>query len=330
MEKILIMGGAGFIGSKLCEVLVRENYDVAIIDNFIQYSDPLAVNYSVSLEYRKKFLKNVKVYRADASISYELQKCLSDFKPDRIVHLAALTRADINDDSMLGAVNKSLMPLLTVMEYYRDKPNELKRFLYVSSSYAYGNFQHSPCDEEHPKVPTSTYGGVKLSCEVLTSAWGKRFSIPYTIVRPIACYGPSDLNGKLSMQNIKRVIDKKELYIMSSLDELSDYTYVDDLAEGMKLALFNPNAEGEIFNLSSGKGLKLSEIIEHFNNLGYEVKPVMAPVLKSRPKRGYLCIDKARKVLGYNPKVDIEEGLKRCIDYINSHKIIVEEEAQND
>ena len=325
MEKVLIIGGAGFIGSKLCENLVNSGYKVAIIDNFIQYSSPVDVNYSTSIEYRKKMFNNVKIYRADASIAYDLQKCLDDFKPDRIVHLAALTRADINDDNMYGALMKSTMPILTVMEYYRDKPSTLKRFLYVPSSYVYGNFEYSPCDENHPKCPTSTYGGVKNACETLTSAWGKRFDIPYTIIRPIAAYGPSDLNGKLSMQNIKRVIENKELYIMGSLDELSDYTFVDDLAEGMKLALFNENAVGEIFNLSSGKGITVSELIEHFNNLGYDVKPVMAPVLKSRPKRGYLNIDKAKEVLNYNPKTDIEEGLKKCIDYIETHKIDIGE-----
>ncbi len=326
MEKVLIIGGAGFIGSKLCEVLVSAGHKVAIIDNFIQYSDPLEVNYSTSLEYRKKMFNKVKIYRADATVAFDLQKCLDDFKPDRIVHLAALTRADINDDNMLGALNRSTLPILTVMEYYRNKPNKIKRFLYVSSSYVYGNFEYSPCDENHPKNPTSTYGGVKYACEVLTSAWGKRYDIPYTIIRPIAAYGPSDLNGKLSMQNIKRVIEKKELYIMGSLDELSDYTFVDDLAEGMKLALFSDKAVGETFNLSSGKGLKVSELIEHFNNLGYEVKPVMAPVLKSRPKRGYLDISKAKKVLNYNPKTSIEEGLSKCIEYINTHKITIKED----
>ena len=323
MGKVLIIGGAGFIGSNLCHKLINEGHEVAILDNFIQYSDPLEVNYSTSLEYRKKLLSGSKIYRIDATVVYDMIKCLEEFEPDRIIQLAALTRADINDDNITGAMEKSMLPIMHVIEHYRNCPEKLKRFMYVSSSYVYGNFEYSPCDEEHIKKPTSTYGGVKYSCEILTGSWCRRFNIPFTIIRPIATYGPSDLNGKLSMQNIKRVIDNKELYIMSTLNELSDYTYIDDLVEGLSVALFSEKSIDETFNLSSGKGLKVSELIDCFNKLGYEVKPVMAPILKSRPKRGYLDITKAKDILGYNPTIDIETGLLKCIEYIKSHKIKV-------
>ena len=325
MEKILIVGGAGFIGSNLCQKLCEEENEVAILDNFIQYSDPLEVNYSTSLTYRKKLLEGAKIYRMDASIAYDMIKCLEDFNPDRIIHLAALTRADINDDNITGAMEKSTLPIINIIEYYRNSPKALKRFMYISSSYVYGDFEYSPCDEDHIKKPKSTYGGVKFSCEILTGAWCRRFNIPFTIIRPIAAYGPSDLNGKLSMQNIKRVIDNKELYIMGTLEELSDYTYIDDLSEGLILALFSEKAVGEVFNLSSGRGLKVSELVDCFNKLGYDVKPVMSEVLKSRPKRGYLDINKAKNILGYTPTTDIKVGLSKCIEYINNHKINIGE-----
>lgn len=323
-ERILILGGAGFIGSKLTQKLLQNGHSVAIMDTFSQYSSPLEVNYSEAIKYRKKLIDGAKIYIADATISYDLERVCKEFCPNRIVHLAALTRADINDANMTTALARSAQPILGIMEIYKDSPDKLKRFLYVSSSYVYGNFKYSPCDEEHPKEPTSTYGGVKYACEVLTGAWARRYSIPYTIVRPIAAFGPSDLNGKLSMQNIKRAIDSKELYLMGELDELSDYTFVDDLAEGMMAALFSDNAINDVFNLSSGKGVPVSELLNLYNSKGFPVKPVLAEKLKSRPKRGFLSITKAHEAFGYVPKTSLSQGLDKCIDYIQKHTVKID------
>lgn len=323
-ERVLILGGAGFIGSKLSQKLIKKGLSVAIMDTFTQYSNPLEVNYSEAIKYRSNLIQGAKIYISDATVIHDLKRVCEEFNPSRIVHLAALTRADINDTNMTNALNRSMLPILNIMELYRDKAQKLKRFLYVSSSYVYGNFQYSPCDELHPKEPTSTYGGVKYSCEILTSAWGKRFSIPYTIIRPIAAYGPSDLNGKLSMQNIKRAIDSGELYIMGEMDEVSDYTFVDDLADGLILALFSKRAVNETFNLSSGQGVTISEILNIYNRKGFHVVPILAPKLRSRPKRGYLSIKKAKTILGYDPKMSLSDGLDECIEYIRKHKISME------
>ena len=323
-EKVLILGGAGFIGSKVTQKLLQKGHSVAIMDTFSQYSNPLEVCFFFFLKYRKKLIEEAKIYISDASIAYDLERVCKDFCPDRIVHLAALTRADINDDNMTAALTKSAQPILGIMEIYKDKPEKLKRFLYVSSSYVYGNFKYSPCDEEHPKEPTSTYGGVKYACEILTGAWARRYSIPYTIVRPIAAFGPSDLNGKLSMKNIKRAIDSEELYLMGELDELSDYTFVDDLAEGMIAALFSDNAINDVFNLSSGQGVPVSELLNLYNIKGYAVKPVLAKKLKSRPKRGFLSIKKAHEAFGYAPKTSLSQGLDMCIEYIQKHNVNID------
>lgn len=321
MEKVLVLGGAGFIGTRFCQKLKHAGCCVAILDSFVQYSNPLEVNYSIALEYRKPFLDGVAIFRGDATVYSDMRKCLDEFLPDRIVHLAAVTRADINDDNISNALRTSQLPIVHVVEYFRHCSQKLSRFMYVSSSYVYGNFMRDYAVESDSMAPTSTYGGVKSSCEMLVHSWGTRFDLPYTIVRPIAVYGPSDLNGKLSMQNIERVIKNKELVVMSSIDELSDYTYIDDLANGLVLALFGEKAIGSTYNLSSGKGLKLIEIVNCFNDLGYEVKPVFDTHMKSRPRRGYLDISKAADELGYFPSMDIREGLQKCIDYINSHKI---------
>lgn len=322
-ERVLIIGGAGFIGSKICAELIKRNINVAVFDNFTQYSDPLYVNYSEVLSYRKQLIQGANVYSGDATVIFDLMKVIREYKPTRIIHLAAVTRADINDDNILNAVQKSIGTLLNVIELYRDNLSGLKRLMYVSSSYVYGDFLYSPCDENHIKEPTSTYGGVKYSCEILTSSWCKRFSIPYTIIRPIAAYGPGDLNGKLSMQNIKKALDNLELYVMGELDELSDYTYVDDLANGMITALFADNAEGEVFNLSSGKGTSVADVLEVFKEKGYDVKAILAPKLKSRPRRGFLAINKAKEYLLYNPKTSFKEGLSNCIEYIENNNIYV-------
>lgn len=320
-ETILIIGGAGFIGSKLAQVLKESGHKVVILDNFIQYSSPLDINYSSVLAYRKQLLDGCEIIRGDATVVFDLMKVIERYKPDRIVHLAAVTRADINDDTMTNSILSTLLPISHIVQLIGKNP--IKRFLYVSSSYVYGDFKYSPCDENHVLEPTSTYGCTKLSAEVFTRALGKRFDVPNTIVRLIAAYGPGDVNGKLSMQNIKKAIDTGEIPVLGSFDELSDYTYIDDAANGLMNALFAEETVGETLNISSGQGVAIGELINIFNNIGYDVKPKVSLVLKSRPKRGYLSIEKAKNIINYQPKVSLKDGLLKCLEFIKANPDIV-------
>ncbi|MBA4603651.1 NAD-dependent epimerase/dehydratase family protein [Thermoactinomyces mirandus] len=322
-ETVLIIGGAGFIGSKLSQVLRNEGHKVVVLDNFQQYSNPLEINYASVLAYRKQLLEGCEIVRGDATVSFDLINVIENFKPDRVIHLGAVTRADINDANITNSVMFTIMPIIHLMQILQRHP--IKRFLYVSSSYVYGNFQYSPCDENHPLNPTSTYGSTKLSAEIYTKALGQRFNVPYTIVRLIAVYGPGDVNGKLSMQNIKSALDSGEIPVMGSLDELADYSYIDDTVSGLMKALFSGQTDGKTLNISSGQGVEMSELIKIFDELGYAVKPKMMPVTKSRPKRGYLSIKFAQELIDYQPTTPLNKGLKKCIEFIKNNKVFIGE-----
>ena len=144
------------------------------------------------------------------------------------------------------------------------------RFVYCSSSMVYGDFESPIAREDHPTRPRNVYGTVKLAGEVVTLGLGRTFDIPVSIIRPSAAYGPTDMNGRVSQIFIQSAMRKRPLHIKGR-DVSLDFTYVRDLANGFVLAATQPNAVGQIFNITYGKAHSLVEFAEtlkqHFPSL---------------------------------------------------------------
>ncbi|NTW99527.1 MAG: NAD-dependent epimerase/dehydratase family protein, partial [Geobacteraceae bacterium] len=190
----------------------------------------------------------------------------------------------------------------------------VRRFVFISSSFVYGDFCYSPADELHPLNPIELYGATKLSGEFLTRAFGIRFGIEFSIVRPSAVYGHGDINGRVVQKMVEDARCGRPLAMHSGGESMLDFTHVDDTVSGIVLAATHPCAGGETFNITRGEGRTVKELVSllrvHFPGLC---------VLDSgqderRPERGCLDISKARRLLNYNPLFSLNEGVASYIE----------------
>ena len=189
----------------------------------------------------------------------------------------------------------------------------VKRFIFTSSSFVYGHFKQPIADEEHPTNPIDVYGGTKLTGEILTRAYSTQHGFEHVIIRPSAAYGFGDCNRRVTQLLIENAMKGKPLVLHDGGRSRIDFTYVTDVADGFARALLTPEASNQTFNITRGNARSVlefaTEVKKYFPNAQLIEKPTDA----SRPERGTLSIEKARKLLNYNPKIDIEQGIKEYV-----------------
>jgi len=315
MSKILITGGAGFIGSYVCRRLLDMGHEVVVFDAFVHYISPLK---SILKEYTELRFQGIAdqidFRRGDTRDKAHLRRVIMDTRPDRILHLAALPIADLSNRHSEEALTSILEGAVNVLEVLRDV-DFVDRFVYISSSMIYGDFEVIPAPEDHPKRPKDIYGGTKYAGEVMTETYSRRYEIPYSIIRPSAVYGPYDVNRRVSQIFVENALLGKPITLFGGGLQTLDFTYVEDVTEGMIKVMFHENAEGEAFNITYGRGYTLRELADILLTQcpDLEVKIVEEEDV-FRPKRGALSIEKARKMVGYDPQISLKEGLTRYLE----------------
>ena len=315
MSKVLITGGAGFIGSYVCHKLLEMGHEIVVYDAFIQYISPLKSILKEYTELRfRGIIDDIDFRRGDTRDKAHLRRIILETRPERILHLAALPIADLSNKHSEEALTSILEGAVNVLEVIRDV-DFVDRFVYISSSMIYGDFEEIPAPEDHPKRPKDMYGGTKYAGEVMTETYSRRYGIPYSIVRPSAVYGPYDVNRRVSQIFVENALLGKPITLYGGGHQALDFTYVEDAAEGIIKVMFHENGAGNAFNITYGQGYKLIELAEilqgHFSDL--EVNIVEEEDV-FRPKRGALSIEKAKQMVGYSPQVDLPEGIKRYLD----------------
>lgn len=320
MERILIIGGAGFIGSRLARKFIERGYDVAVLDSFQHFVSPLDIDYSNILARRFDGLRDkVKMIRGDARYKDDLAHAVDEFKPDRIVHLAALPISKMSNVHIEEALASTVTSTANILQTIKDRPF-VKRFVYTSSSMVYGDFQYVPCDEEHPRNPTGIYGGVKLAGEDITRSFGNRFGISWSVVRPSAVYGPNDINGRVSQIFLEGARQGNILHVKGGDATKLDFTFVDDTAEGMFLVATQEAAHQEIFNITRGEGRSLMDYVHILQRFFPGLTVEIEEHDKDMPLRGALDIDKARSLLGYEPRYRLEDGIFEYLESFNPQR----------
>jgi len=322
MKITLITGGLGFIGSTLANTLVSKKIvdKCVLLDNFGSFINPLKSNYN---DYRQKRLINGSKFiieRGDANNSQITLKLIQKYRPQFIYHTAALPLAKIENlnptEASIGSVDatRNLIENLNFI-VSNNKNYNFKRFVYFSSSMIYGDFKIKNIHENIEANPKEIYGTMKHAGEIITKGLCNYYNIPYTIIRPSAVYGPTDMNQRVSQIFIEKAIKKQKIFIQGK-DEKLDFTYIKDLVDGVILASTKKNGINNTFNITNGKGRSLLEFVKilkkYFPRLEYEITPRD----NFRPKRGTLSILKANKLLGYKPKYSIEKGIKEYLSYL--------------
>lgn len=318
-KKVLITGGAGFLGYHITNELLKRNTEIILYDSFLNFIAPLDSNYAPNLEYRLNALRGkVQIIRGDVRDKGSFAKVLSETKPEIIIHLAAIPLTWASNQYSEEAVQINLNGTINILECLRNT-NSLKRFVFISSSCVYGDFSYEPADESHLVNPIDVYGATKLSGELLTKAFGSRFGLEYTIVRPSAVYGPTDCNRRVTQVLIENAMTGKPLILHNGGLDRVDFTHVKDTASGIVLAAISEQAKNETFNITRGEGRSINDLAAILGERFPEIQFVEKPQDERRPNRGALDITKAASVLGYVPQYDLKKGINEYVDFMSSH-----------
>jgi len=307
--KLLVTGGAGFIGSHLIERLISENHKVWCLDNFNTYYDPDIKRRNIETIRQHPDFKLIKGDILDESL---LSQIFSENQFDVIVHLAARAgvRPSVEQPKLYEEVNiRGTMNLLEMA-----KEHNIKKVVIASSSSVYGNNKKVPFSEsDSVDNPISPYAATKKACELLSYTFFALYDISITNLRFFTVYGPRQ-RPDMAIHKFTKLIDHGEpIVIYGDGTAKRDFTYISDILDGIMKAIEKCNGYN-IYNLGESNVIKLMELVSLIeNNLNKK-----ANIIKYPPQPGdvlitYADISKARKDLGYKPSVNIEEGISRFI-----------------
>ena len=314
-EHILVTGGAGFIGSHLVRRLLDDNRSIICVDDFNNYYSPLIKENNI-----KQFLnqKNFKLYRVDIRDFDSLKKIFSSNRIKKVVHLAARAgvRPSIENPLLYEEVN--LRGTMHLLELSRN----VKNFIFASSSSVYGNNRKTPFSE-HDSVDKaiSPYAATKKAGEVMCHAYHHLYNIPISCLRFFTVYGPSGRPDMAPYKFTKWIDEGKEVQRFGDGHSKRDYTYVDDIIDGI-VSVLDKQFEYEIFNLGNSHPVELN----HFIGLIEKELNKKAEIAELPPQPGdvsitYADISKSKKMLNFQPKVSIEDGIAKFIRwYKNSNQ----------
>ena len=308
--KILVTGGLGFIGHNVVAKLENLKHQVTIVDNRTNYGiiPNDEINYLIEERSKKIFLS--KAHRIDIVDNFAIDGVIEETKPDMIIHLASFPRQKVvNSKPQKGSrvMSEGLLNLLEASKNYK-----VGKFVYISSSMVYGDFTDN-VNESAICNPRGQYGIMKLAGEWLTRDYTRSAGISHTIVRPSAVYGPLDVEDRVAAKFMLGAMRGDTLKV-NGKDERLDFTHVDDTAKGIVLASLSNNAENKTYNITRGVSRSLLEAAELSVKIAGKGSVEIKDKDNTFPSRGSLDISAARKDLGYEPKIDIEEGFK---DYYN-------------
>ncbi len=314
MARVCLAGGAGFIGTNLAAKLMDDGHEVAIVDSLLVNNshgpEELSPLHRTILKVRKPILDRADFTMADARDYDVLSEISYWFKPDIIVHLAAVAHQDRAQRSPRTTWGHSLRTLENALDIAGHL--KIKRFIYFSSSTVYGEWPESGVVTENtPCNPVHVYGSLKLAGELTTRSVCLAHGIEYQIIRPSALYGPGCISQRVIQRFIENALDGKPLSIRK--DDRLDFTHVRDLVSGVALALFSPTPN-RTYNLTYGQGRLVSEAAQLVAaqlgaELTFENEPGEFPI------RGTLSIERARAELGYDPKWPLERGIAEYIEW---------------
>ena len=326
--RIVLIGGGGFIGHNLALYLKSLGANVTVLDslqvnNLLAFSDTGNDIYNRSLyldilNQRLKLLREGKIGLCiqDARDYHSLTRVLKRLEPQVVIHLAAVAHANKSNKDPYNTFDHSFRTLENALDCSRKYGTH---FIYFSSSMVYGHFNAQSVNEETPCEPLGIYGALKFGGEKLVIAYNQVFDLPYTIIRPSALYGERCVSRRVGQIFIENALQGSEITITGNGSDRLDFTYIKDLVGGVKKVIENKKSRGQIFNLTYGDSRSLADMAEIIKTEFLDVQIRYIPKDKLTPDRGTLSVEKAKKMIGYEPKWPLEKGF---VEYISWYKSI--------
>jgi nucleoside-diphosphate-sugar epimerase len=323
-RRIVLIGGAGFIGHNLALELKKAGADVQVIDG-LQVNHLLSVVaepkemanralYTDMLHQRLELLReaDIPVHVVDARDYHELSLTLGKLRPQSIVHLAAVAHANRSNKDPFSTFDHSLRTLENALDASK---HSVEHFVYFSSSMVYGNFDGGEVTEESICEPMGIYGALKFAGEKMVIAYNQVFDLPYTIIRPSALYGERCISRRVGQIFIENALNGEEIKVSGDGTDRLDFTYIQDLVHGVMQVLTREESKNELFNLTYGSSRSIGEMAELVKQHIPGVKLTYVPKDKLMPDRGTLSVEKANRLIGYNPQHPVDVGYVKYIKW---------------
>ncbi len=316
---IIITGGAGFIGSNLTKTLFRRNPEIKItcLDNFDPFYPAAIKEHNI-----RDFRNNAGYNFIEKDIAFipvnELVEMING-PVDVIVHIAAKAGVRPSILNPLSYQHANVIGLQNMLEFAKEK--KVKQFVFASSSSVYGINDHYPWKEEEKLMPISPYAMTKLAGEMLGHVYNKLFGIRFMALRFFTVYGPGQRPDLAIHKFTKAILEGKPITMYGDGSTSRDYTYVDDTVQGIIGAMDYTASDFEIINLGNNYTVSLKEMISAIETVtGKKAVLEQHPDQPGDVPRTYADITKARKLLGYNPQTQFEEGLKKFYHWFLENK----------
>lgn len=309
MAKMLVTGGAGFIGSNIAEELLRKGHSVRVLDN-------LTTGRKGNIDTIKD---SIEVINGDIRKLDVVKKAVEDM--DYVFHLAAQVSVPMSVENPLLTEEVNVMGTLNVLKASKD--SGIKRVIYSSSCAIYGDASDMPIKENTQKRPLSPYALTKLVSEEYCKLFYKQYGLKTVSLRYFNAYGPmqnpESLYAAVIPKFICLLLKDEQPVIYGDGKQTRDFVFVRDVIQANILAINTKGISGHVFNIGSGKATSVNELFEIICNiLGKDVKPKYEKPRHGDIKHSLADITKARKRLGYEPKYTLEEGLEKTVEWLKS------------
>ena len=303
--KILVTGGAGFIGSHVVDTYVRQNHNVLVVDD-------------LSNGKRENLNPKARLYTLDIRDD-KLEEVFAAEKPDVVNHHAA--RANLRESMVKPMLFADVNVLGSLHLLELSRKHGVKRFINISTGGAvYGDPEYLPADEKHPVSPLDPYGASKAAFEHYLPLYRTNYGLEFVVLRYANVYGPrQDPYGEAGVVAIfaNEMLQREQPVINGSGEQERDFVYVSDVAQANLLAL--SKGDGGFYNIGTGVGTSINAIFSRLKTAtNYSASDVHGPPKAGEVFKIYLNADKARRELGWVPSIPLDEGLRRTVEYFQT------------
>ena len=314
MANILITGGAGFIGSHLAEHLLREGQRLAIVDNLDDF---------YPAELKRANLEEVRAsgefqfFPADIRDGEELRQVFATFRPDAVIHLAA--RAGVRRSFAQPEAYTSINVLGTTQVLEISRQSGVQRVVFASSSSVYGHSSRAPFREDAViSHPLSIYAATKVAGEAMAFTYAHAYGLSVVCLRLFTAYGPRQRPDLAIRKFAGLIMEGKEIPIYGDGSMGRDYTYIDDIVDGI-LRAFHDTGNFDVFNIGNSHPVSINEMVDTLGlALGKPVRKKFIPTPPGEMTLTHADITKASQILGYSPQVNFEEGIRRFAQWLKT------------
>lgn len=316
-KTILVTGGAGFIGSHLVDRLLEEGENVICIDNFDPFYDRSIKENNIA-EHRK--YKNYRLVEEDIRNFDALrEKITKDI--DVIIHLAAKAGVRPSVEDPVGFQEVNVMGTQNMLEFAKDR--DVKQFVFASSSSVYGTNENVPWSEDdHVLKPISPYASTKVSGELMGHVYSELYDMRFLALRFFTVYGPRQRPDLAIHKFLRLMSNGEQITLYGDGSSRRDYTYIDDIIDGVMPAIDYKDSMYEIINLGNNRTVQLLELVEAIEKAsGIEADKTHAPEVPGDVEQTWADVSKAKELLGYNPDFDLDKGLTNFVKWYQRSKI---------